>query len=384
MKIGFAITTYNKFEEAKILFDIIRKEFKGDYPISFCSNHPSAKNFVKKEKPEIFTQGINYPLSPGPIPLPSKRRTLLIMRATDTIQKSCQGVLKLNVDYIIHMHSDAWVLNEKKLRTLIERIIEKKKKFAVRGLGFSWMGTDTPLGHVDDHFFVFDRKFAIEKKFFDFNVEEFWPHKLSIHGILAVNLISKIGLNNIWYYKNAEKLEYWDGKKLIIPGDHLKPAVYDPEYEMMHVHRASFPEEYGKKVQALYLKKAGFKNSEYIQNFIQKYYISESKLINDIQNEENKLNRKLKVQLYYLNRVNTRDFTKKREILKIGFCKLILKAIYGYIFLFFKRKILKKGKFDFLLYPVVYPQKISDYYFNILNTKNCPSRKNKWLEELEK
>ena len=46
MKLGFAITAYDKFEEAKILFEILRNEFKGYYPISFCSNHPKSKEFV--------------------------------------------------------------------------------------------------------------------------------------------------------------------------------------------------------------------------------------------------------------------------------------------------------------------------------------------------
>ena len=53
MKIGIAITTYDKFEEAKILFDIIRS-FEQDYPIAFCSNHPDGKQFAENNNIKYY------------------------------------------------------------------------------------------------------------------------------------------------------------------------------------------------------------------------------------------------------------------------------------------------------------------------------------------
>jgi hypothetical protein len=46
IKIGFAITTYDKFEEAKILLNILEC-FEKDYPVALCSNHPDGEQFAE-------------------------------------------------------------------------------------------------------------------------------------------------------------------------------------------------------------------------------------------------------------------------------------------------------------------------------------------------
>lgn len=380
MKIGFAITAYDKFEEAKILFEIIRKEFNNYYPISFCSNHKNAEKWAKKEKPEIFTQGVDYEIPGGELTLPSPRRTSMVLRSTDTVQKSCKGALQLDVDYIIHMHADAWVLSEEKIIKLVTELKNRNQYFAVRGLGFSWMGTDTPLGHIDDHFFVFNKNFVVEKKFFDFSVEEFWPHKLSIHGILTINLISKIGLSNIWYYKLVNNLEWWDGRKINCTINYAKPCNYDPEYEMLHVHRGSFPEDYGQKVQAMFLKQCSFNKSEYIQHYIKKYNVSKNILISELKEYEDLLNKLLRKRFFYVNdRKCNRDFKEKEKILNE---KSMVKLIYRLI-KFLYHKIIKGNRQAFLLNPVIYPERITDYYKNhiILHLKKRSVMN--WINKLE-
>jgi len=199
IKIGFAITCYDKFEEAKILFEIIRKEFKGEYPISFCCNHQDGKKFAEENKPEVYTQGRDIPLNrpTGKMMFADEKwkkqtgdRAKLRLQALDGVQKSCQGALRLDVDYVIHMHSDAWTLSEEGLIRFIGQLKDRKKMLAVRGDGLEHVDLckdpATACGHLDDHFFAFNRKYFEENKILDFIPEELFPHKYSIHGMLMM------------------------------------------------------------------------------------------------------------------------------------------------------------------------------------------------------
>jgi len=379
MKLGFAITAYDKFEEAKILFEILREEFQEYYPISFCSNHPKATEFAKTEQPEIFTEGFDYRFPQKELHPSTLNRITFKLRSTETVQKSCLGALSLDVDYILHVHADAWVLNEKKLRALLKEVKKRNKKFVIRGLGLSYMGNDTPLGHMDDHFFIFEKEFAIERRFFDFNVEEFWPHKLSVHGILITNLISKIGLSNIWYYRNEIDLTYWDGKKKISPKSPAKPSNYDNDFEFLHLHRQSFPLDYGKKIQALYLSEAGFNKSDYIKEFLDRYLMPKDQLINELNEIERKTNNQLKRRLFFLVNPDNRDFSDKKKILNNYQIRHSFKWLLQYVYL----NMFPKARHLSLLPPQIYPKAITKFYKEDLDFHEIVGGERDWLSELE-
>lgn len=356
MKIGFAITAYDKFEEAKILFEIIREEFQENHEISFCSNHEKGKDFAKKEGIKYYAQGRNIPYYGGDIHRPDtlKNRVSIVLRSTDTVRQSCQNALNMDVDYIIHMHSDAWVLNEKKLIDLISELNLNKKKFALRGAGLEELYQDAPLGHMDDHFFIFDRKYCLDNKVFEFKPEHFFPHIFTVHGILFINILTKIGLDKIWYYQNTKNLLNYDNKVLGMRT--VKPVSYDPIHEFFHLHRGSFPDNYGKKIQAVYLKEAGFNKSEYINKFINENYENRSKLIIELNSIEFKIDKKLKRYFYPQKVIQNREINYKEKLLQHSNFK---KFIYNLSYRFGKAiylKVKNKNKID----------DIADFYKNIV------------------
>ena len=130
-KIGFAITAYDKFEEAEIGIEIIRKEFKKDYVIGFCSNHPDAKKISKDWDINTFIAARNISFN-KPKGTESTHTTNEVdrfsiqVRALDSVRTSCKQLLDYDIDYITHVHSDAWYLNENMIHTLTEEM-EKRK-----------------------------------------------------------------------------------------------------------------------------------------------------------------------------------------------------------------------------------------------------------------
>jgi len=342
MKIGFAITAYDKFEEAKILFEIIRKEFKNRYKISFCSNHPKGEKFAMQNDLDNYIQAKNIPFLGGNIHNPKDVRRLvsIVLRSTNSVQMSCVGAMEMEVDYIIHMHADAWVLNEIKLLELVKDLKRSGKFLAVRGCGLEYLGGDIPFGHVDDHFFVFEKKYFKRNKILDFHPEELWPHKNTIHGILGSVFIVKMGLRNIWYYRNTKDLLCYDDKILGYRG--VKPSSYDPYYGFLHVHRGSFHNNFGKNIQAMYLKEAKFNNSEMINNFIKDNFIPKYKLIYSLQNHEKNLNKKIKIFLFSNDIIVRRDIMEKQNLINNTGLIIIMKNMIMRIILFFYKKIKSK------------------------------------------
>lgn len=315
MKIGFAITAYDKFEEAKILIEIIRKEFKGDYKISFCSNHSSGKVFAQENDVDAYIQGRDIPYFQADIHNPDslQNRISIVLRSTDTVQRSCLNAMTMDVDYIIHMHSDAWVLNEDKLNDLIKLMVSNNKRVAFRGgTGFDYAYMSQMMA-MDDHFFIFEKEFAIESKLFEFSPEYFFPERYNVHEILFMNFLVKAGLQNIWCYRKIDQLYNYDGK--IHGWNTLRPVSWDPQYMFLHIHRGSFPGTYGAQIQANYLKKCGFSKSDFIQQFIHMHIADDDKILDELGIIENKLDSKLKFWGFDGIILNNREIIYKQHLL---------------------------------------------------------------------
>ncbi len=311
---GIAISVYDKFEEVGVLIDIIRKNWKENYFISLCSNHPEAKKYIKDLDVNNFTQGSDIKFSPE-MPWKWRGRTNLVCRVLDTIKKSCLGAIEGGAEYVMHLHSDAWPLDEYFMINIINKMKENNKKAAVRGFGLTYYAPDTPLGNMDDMFFIFESDYFKKISFFNYHPLELFPHKLSPHGVLILLFLGKVGIKNFFYYADYSQLEYWDGKKKILPFERAKPSIFDPITKLLHVHTDAFPNELGKSVQAYYLVKYNVTKGENIKRFIEKYYIPKEDLFEKLKRIEDELDRGIR-RLGYNPIIFGRNFSLKRKILK--------------------------------------------------------------------
>lgn len=270
IKLGIAISLYDKFDELAVLHDIFRKNFDNKFYLYVCSNHQSAEKEIKKRNLEFdgFIQGTDIPYDKSMSNY--DKRIAIVCRSTDTVQKSCSLALK-NTEYVMHIHCDAWPLNEEKLLEHFKLIINSDYDFAFRGLGYSAQRADAPLGHVDDHFFIFNSKKAKENKLFEFNAIKLLPHKLTIHGIITLQLLSKIGMDGILFYdvfdKNS-KHECWENEKKIFPHYPVKPSLIDIKRAFVHINIDSFPINYGRQLQCFYLEKYQLNSGDNIKKYL--------------------------------------------------------------------------------------------------------------------
>ncbi len=321
MKIGIAISLYDKFEELAILIDIIRKNWKGDYIISVCSNHPSPKPHIKNLDIDVFTRGDDINVTKD---MPWMRNSInMRCRVADCIKKSCTGAIKAGADYVMHLHTDAWPLKEDQVLKIIKEMKKNKKEFAMRGLGFSRYRHDCPTGHFDDMFFIINSKAAKKKRFFDFNVLAFLPHRLSIHGVMSLIIIGRLGLENIYHYDNHIGHIFWDGKKHPGELERGRPSMYDPVRGMLHVDTPTFPKNYGKAVQAMYLYENGITKGKTIKKFLKENLMDKQKLIRNLERYEKRLDSKLRLRGFPILEWGRfgRTFTKKEKYLNAPFEK---------------------------------------------------------------
>jgi hypothetical protein len=285
---AIAISVYDKFEEVELLVDIIRENWEHEYIITICCNHPDGRNKLEHLPIDSYVQGDPVPYFPG------KPRINLRYRVIDTIRKSCKAALELNPNTIMHVHSDAWPLNEKKYLKIVSNMYKNESYLALRGFGHGVYPGSSPLGHVDDMFFIVDAQHAKHVDLFNIRPLALLPHLQSIHGILNTVFLAKVGLDKIYHYDNHMNMVLWKGKKKIQPYSRGKPVIYDENYEFLHLHRQSFPDHYGEKLQAIYLRSAGLIKGKYIKEFINKWQCNPNDVYKNLDKIEFELDRKIK------------------------------------------------------------------------------------------
>ena len=253
MKIGFAITLYDKFEELKQLVKIIRS-WKGDYYISVCCNHPDAYYILGQA---VESGEIDALVNPRPIAQlgewtvkdgKGKAKAFAHnIRCVENVRRSCQALENTGCDIGVHLHSDAWFLNEDKLKQLVQAMIDRKKRVAVRGRGledtFNPFSSCTTFGNVDDHAIVWDVAWCKKYKVFDFRPEALLYHKNNIHSMWGLVFGVKVGLDNLWYYPTQMVDLYGNSSRS------LSPFNYDYMWDVLHVNRSTLPENLGKDIQ---------------------------------------------------------------------------------------------------------------------------------------
>lgn len=380
-KIGIAISLYDKFEELSLLIDIIKENWKGDYIISVCSNHPNPEKFIKKLNIDIFTKGEDIKFNKG---MSQVRRSInMRCRVADCIKKSCLGAINAGADYVMHLHTDAWPLKEEAILNIIKNMQKEKKDFAFRGLGFSKYRHDCPVGHIDDMFFIINSKTAVKKEYFNFNTLAFMPHKLSIHGVLSLIVLGKIGLENTLHYDNFKNNLFWDNKKH--PGDieRVRPSIYEPNLGLLHVDTPTFPKDLGKSIQALYLTKNNLINGKNIQKFLSENYIPEKKLKNILKKIEQNLDFKLKIQGFPILKLGRfgRNFNKKEKYLKMPFLNKTKYSLISSIRYLWEEFIAKKLGVHLIPAYSFWPVELEDLFGNYLYKEDFKNQKIFWFPE---
>ena len=130
---------------------------------------------------------------------------------------------------------------------------------------------------------------------FDIRPLALLPHKQSVHGMLNTVFLAKVGLDKIYHYDNHMNMILWDGKPKIMPYARAKPVIYDQKYGFLHLHRQSFTEDYGSKIQAIYLKREGLEKGNFIEKFLKENSDDPDRVFSYLEDLEYKLDRRLKL-----------------------------------------------------------------------------------------
>ncbi len=306
---AIAISVYDKFEEVRILVDIIRKNWKRDYIITVCCNHPNGEKELSSLDIDTYVQGDDVPYSSN------KPLANLTYRVVDTIRKSCLAALEQNPRTIMHVHSDAWPLDEECYLKIIDTMYENKAVAAGRGFGFGYSRLDCPLGHLDDMFFIVDAEAARSTDLFNIRPLTFSPHWQTIHGIMSAIVMVKIGIDRFYLYDDHSQLTLWPNKPKLMPYERAKPVIFDERNKLLHVHTASFPGDYGKHIQAIYLQSHNITQGEHIKRFIDRWNRDAFEVYSHLDSLEVELNKKLKMLAIDPNPFG-QEFTSKLRFLE--------------------------------------------------------------------
>jgi hypothetical protein len=280
--LGIAISVYDKFEELRLLLDVLRENFRTPFVVVVCSNSERAAAELGDAPIDRLVEGEAIHFSPQ-LDWRRQGRPNLVCRVCDTIQKSCGAAMELGATHVMHVHSDAWPLREKKLLAVFDRVRGSEKVLAARGLGFGFHGNDVPLGTVDDMFFCFETEWATRVGFFDFDPLAMLPHKLSIHGILAALILTKAGLSGFDHYCDQSNMEMWPGRMKPLPVLPAFPSHYDLDHGFLHVHRQAYPGHLGERIQAHYLSQLGHTRGRLLPEFVSRWCGDERELVRELE-----------------------------------------------------------------------------------------------------
>lgn len=350
MKIAFGIMGYDSWDEFKINSDIIKSFSKSYYVLAASSNRDCKKNLKYTNIDEV------YYIDPIPFnPKLSRNHINWHARVADNISKTNLKLINKNrFDYIVFLHSDSWILRHKSILKIISNLKNKKKPFAARGRGFGFHSKASPLGSLDDMFFVYDSNFIKKSKVFNFDSLQQIPHVQDSHGIIVSNLVTKLGTNNIHIYSDTSEMYFYKNKLLTEKTinfkytNHTTPAIYDPKYDMIHIHTGAFNKNIGKSLQSYYLRKYKLKGPS-IKIFNEKYYLTEKKLFNKIKELDNYTRKLLSLNLISYDSLGYgKNYTKIINLLKnITFKNRLKLIVYCWIRMVIIKLISRKKYYEF-------------------------------------
>jgi hypothetical protein len=147
----------------------------------------------------------------------------------------------------------------------------------------------------------------------------------SVHSAMALLVCGRVGRSNVWHYDDMQTDLYWDGAPRSHPV-HVRPSVYVPDWQFVHVAADDFPENYGRSVQAMYLNRHGIKAGRTVKRFLDEWLTDEDQLLSELESIDNQLDRRLRRYGYDVSQFN-RYFDKREEVLNHSRATLALSAL---------------------------------------------------------
>jgi len=206
MRIGIAISVYDKIAEVATNVNIIRNHWKHkDVFISVCCNHKETYKKLEKLDIDSLVMGEDYPVHGKPD---------LRLRQYDCIKKSLTEAAK-NSDYVFHWHGDAYCLDSESLLEIIREMITNDYLISARGVWKNYKAfrgeSKAPYGEVDDHFFCIKSDHLISSKMYNNNEQIQRIRSLgsvfASEGILAMLMQESTTEDKIFIYSDMRECE---------------------------------------------------------------------------------------------------------------------------------------------------------------------------------
>jgi hypothetical protein len=269
--LAVAISVYDKFEEVKILVDIFRENFGGQFDIIVCSSHADPASHLEHCDIDDLLKTDNIPLDRQTMSA-EQFHSFFFMRVIDSIRKSCGRAACSDAPYTLHTHADGFPLSWPRIQSLISAMKRNQQYFAARGYGFGFYSHDAPFGAFDDMFFFFNNRHARDQDLWGFDLIDYLPHKISVHGLLAMLGLSKVGLRHFFHYATWSNATHWDGQSVFLsPFNSAHPMYIDILYDFVHIHDHGFPNGLGPRLRAYFLTKHGLTKGPAIRRFLEKW-----------------------------------------------------------------------------------------------------------------
>ncbi len=292
--LAVAISVYDKFQDVKLLTDLFRRNWPGNYHIVVCASHPNPA-------PHLADCDIDELLVIDDLPLPSgweppdprvAPRARLWVRVLDSFRKACGRCAESQAPVTLNLQADACPLSWPKLKGLIDKMKRGGKRFAARGEGFGFYSFNEPLGGFDDMFCIIDNAYARSVGLWDFTPFDFMPHKISIHGVIAILGLTRIGVRRFYHYADHTQAVYWDGKPVVLhPLNSVHPMHFDPQFDFLHIHETGFSGDVGSRLKAHYLGKYGIVKGVAVEEFLHTWWTPQERLFEQLAEMEADLRR---------------------------------------------------------------------------------------------
>jgi hypothetical protein len=206
MKIGIAISVYDKAAEVATNVSIIRNHWKHkDVFISVCCNHPQTYEKLKSLDIDSLCMGEDYQVI---------GKSDLRLRQYDCIKKSLTEASK-NSEYTFHWHADAYCLDSDSLISLIQQMKSNDYLISARGVWKNYKAfrgeSKAPYGEVDDHFFCIRSDHLVSSKMYNDNEQvqriRLLGQSIASEGILALLMQESTTEDRILIYSDMRECE---------------------------------------------------------------------------------------------------------------------------------------------------------------------------------
>lgn len=331
-KINIILSTYNSLDDLRLNIDIFRYNFKKTYNLIVSINDKDTFDKAKQ------LDGLDSVVLGSTIPFEGSFPYVRIhARTYDSIRSGFLEACKYNAEYSVHNHADAIFLQENKLLDVIDKMKVTKKLASIRGRGFGWYYKYSSIGMVDDHFFFINNELIKKGKIFNQEAFELLPTRNNVHGILAMMVLSNIGLKNILFHSNVNNLSFWDDVPVVMTANYMRPMSIDKDLGFLHINKKSFLHKHAQQLLAHYLYSNNLIRGEYIEYLLDTFLIDKTKLFEELKELEIQQNKVLKLYLYDKSYINHREFSTKQYIIK----NTSLKHLLGNICFRLKKTIQK-------------------------------------------